>query len=184
MSRQNVDKPALTDDEISRRIAQFHGRAGLWITHSSRFFEKAADFPGATFVVGADTAARLVDVRYYEGDVARVAAALRSRNASAAFLSPLGLGRGRLCRLTIFRYQVVGARSSRPFPQRAFGWILAHPTYANARLRLEREATNSRSPREACANFAPPRATSPASAAVDARQLRVRRTRAHGPLVR
>jgi hypothetical protein len=101
MSRQNVDKPALTDDEISRRSAQFHGRAGLWITHSPRFFEKAADFPGAAFVVGADTAARLVDVRYYEGDVARLAAALDAiQNRECRFLvAARALGQGSLISL-------------------------------------------------------------------------------------
>jgi CTP:molybdopterin cytidylyltransferase MocA len=76
LSRRNVDKPELTDEEISRRAAPFRGRADLWITRSPRFIEKALHFPGVTFVVGADTAARLFDARYYEGNEDRLAAAL------------------------------------------------------------------------------------------------------------
>ncbi len=76
LSRRNVDKPELSDDEIARRAAQFAGRGDLWITHSPRFFEKAAHFPGVVFVVGADTAARIIDVRYHNDDAAHLAAAI------------------------------------------------------------------------------------------------------------
>ncbi len=87
LSRRNVDKADLSDAEIGRRADQFHGRANLWVTHAPRFFEKAAHFPGAAFVVGADTAVRLVDVRYYEGNVAALAAGLdRLGEAGCRFL--------------------------------------------------------------------------------------------------
>src|SRR5262245_43718043 len=110
---------------------------------------------------------------------------MRSRIASAPFLWPLApWARGLLSRLRIFRYQVVGARSSRPSPQRAFGLILAHPNYATGRFRHERQATNSRSPREACATTPrEPRRAAPAFAAVDTREPRAGRARAYGPLV-
>jgi CTP:molybdopterin cytidylyltransferase MocA len=76
LSRRNVDKADLTDAEVARRAAQFVGRADLWVTSAPRFFEKAALFPGCAFVVGADTAARLVDARYHEGDCGNLATAL------------------------------------------------------------------------------------------------------------
>ena len=76
LSRRNVDKPELSDDEIARRAGQFAGRGDLWITHAPRFFEKAAHFPGVAFVIGADTAARIVDVRYHNNDADQLAAAL------------------------------------------------------------------------------------------------------------
>lgn len=76
LSRANVDKPELCDDEVARRGAQFAGRAEVWITHAPRFFEKASLFPQAAFAIGADTAARLVDARYHENDTALLDAAL------------------------------------------------------------------------------------------------------------
>ena len=76
MSVLNVDKAALGVEEVRRRAAQFALHAPLWVTRAPTFVEKAALFPGVVFVVGADTAARVLAPRYYpEGD-AGVAAAL------------------------------------------------------------------------------------------------------------
>jgi hypothetical protein len=72
----NVDKPPLAAAEVRARLAQFAGRARVELTRAPTFLEKSRLFPGATFVVGADTAERLVAKRYY-GDDARMAAALR-----------------------------------------------------------------------------------------------------------
>src|SRR5580700_4092202 len=55
LSIANVDKPPLLGAEIRRRQAQFAGRADLWLTNTPRFLEKSELFPGAVFVVGADT---------------------------------------------------------------------------------------------------------------------------------
>ena len=76
LSRVNVDKPPLDDAEVQRRLIPFRGRAEVWITHAARITEKAALFPGATFVVGADTALRILDLRYYDDDPERLRAAL------------------------------------------------------------------------------------------------------------
>lgn len=65
LSVTNVDKPSLAAAEVRRRAAQFTWRAPLWVTRSPTFVEKAALFPGAVFVVGADTAERIVQPRYY-----------------------------------------------------------------------------------------------------------------------
>jgi hypothetical protein len=87
LSIANVDKPPLAPSEIQRRQAQFAGRAALWLTNTPRFAEKAELFPGATFIVGADTAQRVVDARYYEGDTAQMHEALaRIRARAARFL--------------------------------------------------------------------------------------------------
>jgi hypothetical protein len=75
MSIVNVDKPALSDDEVRRRLAQFTWRAPVWLTRAPTFIEKARLFPGAAFVVGCDTAARIVASRYYQ-DEQRMHAAL------------------------------------------------------------------------------------------------------------
>jgi hypothetical protein len=76
LSVVNVDKPPLSPDEMSRRMAQFAGCGALWLTNAPRFMDKADAFPGAVFVVGADTAQRLVDPRYYGSDPKGVNAAL------------------------------------------------------------------------------------------------------------
>jgi hypothetical protein len=87
LSRVNVDKPALDDAEVRRRLAAFRDRAPVWLTNAARFTEKAALFPGTTFVVGADTAHRLVDLRYHDDDPARLRFALaRLGELDARFL--------------------------------------------------------------------------------------------------
>jgi len=66
LSVTNVDKPALDYLEMRARAAQFAGRA-LWFTRAPTFLEKLDVFPASTFVMGADTYARLADPRYYGG---------------------------------------------------------------------------------------------------------------------
>jgi hypothetical protein len=86
LSIVNVDKPPLAPAEIQRRQSQFAGRAAVWLTNTPRFAEKAELFPGAIFVVGADTALRIVDPRYY-GDIAQMHEALaRIRDHANRFL--------------------------------------------------------------------------------------------------
>ena len=76
LSIANVDKPELSEAEVARRVAQFAGHGGIWITRAATFREKAVLFPNAAFVLGFDTASRLVDPRYYGGDAGRRDAAL------------------------------------------------------------------------------------------------------------
>jgi hypothetical protein len=87
LSVVNVDKPSLTADHLRRRLAPFNWQASVWLTKAPRFVEKAACFPGATFVVGADTALRIVLPRYYDDDGTRMLAALaRIRDLGCRFL--------------------------------------------------------------------------------------------------
>lgn len=67
LSIANVDKPALAVEELRQRLPQFQWHAPVWLTRAPTFVEKARLFPRATFVVGADTAVRIVAPRYYEG---------------------------------------------------------------------------------------------------------------------
>jgi hypothetical protein len=87
MSVVNVDKPTLMAPEIRRRLAPFNWQASVWLTHAPLFVQKAECFPGVTFVVGADTALRIVSPRYYDGDEAKMLAALgRLRQLGCHFL--------------------------------------------------------------------------------------------------
>jgi Cytidylyltransferase-like len=65
LSIANVDKPPLDRAEIERRLHQFADNAPVWLTRAPTFVEKARLFPGVVFVVGADTAARILSPRYY-----------------------------------------------------------------------------------------------------------------------
>lgn len=73
LSVENIDKPLLDYAEIQRRLDQFE--RPLWLTRLPTFVEKAAQFPGATFIVGIDTLVRVADQRYY-GSKARLNQAL------------------------------------------------------------------------------------------------------------
>ena len=76
ISIANVDKPPLEEDEVRERLGQFRGRWPVVLTRAPRFWNKAALFPGCTFIIGWDTAARLVSPRYYEGSDAAMDEAL------------------------------------------------------------------------------------------------------------
>jgi Cytidylyltransferase-like len=68
LSVLNVDKPPLDDDEVNHRLDQFRGIAPVYLTRAPEFQKKAELFPGAVFVVGADTALRIISPRYYQDD--------------------------------------------------------------------------------------------------------------------
>jgi len=68
LSVLNVDKAPLDADEIHRRLDQFRGIAPVYLTRAPRFQQKAELFPGAVFVVGADTALRVISPRYYQDE--------------------------------------------------------------------------------------------------------------------
>jgi len=76
ISVTNVDKPPLMGDAVRHRLAQFAWNAPGELTRAPTFLEKSRLFPSATFVIGADTAERLVAPRYYGDDEERMHAAL------------------------------------------------------------------------------------------------------------
>jgi nicotinamide mononucleotide (NMN) deamidase PncC len=63
LSAANVDKPDIPEDELLRRAAQIRD-IPVALTRAPRFTQKAELFPNTTFVLGYDTAARLVDPAY------------------------------------------------------------------------------------------------------------------------
>jgi hypothetical protein len=82
----NADKAPLGYAEIERRLAQFRWRYPVALSRVALFVEKATLFPGCVFVLGYDTAARLVDPRYYGGETARDAALDHIRAQGCRFL--------------------------------------------------------------------------------------------------
>ncbi|HZW28118.1 MAG TPA: hypothetical protein VFF08_06665 [Trueperaceae bacterium] len=64
-----------------KRALQFAGRAPIALSRAPLFAQKAELFPGSVFVVGVDTAERIVDTRFYEGDPAAMRSALETVRA-------------------------------------------------------------------------------------------------------
>ncbi|NTU83470.1 MAG: hypothetical protein HGA45_29555 [Chloroflexales bacterium] len=96
---RNADKGTLTRDEIGRRAAQFAGRHTLVLSGAPLFVQKAALYPGRVFVLGYDTAARLVAPRYYGGEPAMLAAMATLRAAGCRFVVAGRLTGGRFSTL-------------------------------------------------------------------------------------
>jgi hypothetical protein len=88
LSITNVDKPMLDFVEIDDRLRQLADRPVL-LTRAATFVEKAAIVPGAVFMVGVDTVARLSDPLYYGGSRER-------RDAAVAAIAERG------CRFLVF----------------------------------------------------------------------------------
>ncbi|MDA1165528.1 MAG: hypothetical protein O3B13_20720 [Planctomycetota bacterium] len=62
----NADKPALDAFAIERRRRQFE-ETPVALTATPKFVDKAGLFPGTTFVIGYDTAVRIIQPRFYCG---------------------------------------------------------------------------------------------------------------------
>ena len=66
------EKPPLDYLSIADRVGRFAGvRGWLLLTDAPTYLDKARLFPGSTFVVGHDTAVRIVEPRWYGGIAAR-----------------------------------------------------------------------------------------------------------------
>jgi hypothetical protein len=82
-----VDKPPLSGETVRHRLTQFALKSPVELTRAPTFLEKSRLFPGTTFVIGADTAERLVAPKYYGDDESRMHAALEEiANVGNSFL--------------------------------------------------------------------------------------------------
>ena len=87
ISVTNVDKPPLAGQTVRQRVAQFAWKSPVELTRAPTFLEKSRLFPRTTFVIGADTAERLVAPKYYGDDEDRMHVALEEiANAGSSFL--------------------------------------------------------------------------------------------------
>ncbi|MEN6458400.1 MAG: CinA family protein [Thermoguttaceae bacterium] len=86
LSILNVDKPPLDYMELARRLAQFPASQAVFLSRAATFEEKSRLFPGATFVVGADTLERIANPEYYDGPAARQTAIERIASRGCRFL--------------------------------------------------------------------------------------------------
>src|SRR6266581_3252481 len=87
ISVTNVDKPPLAGETVRHRLAQFAWRSPVELTRAPTFVDKSRLFPSTTFVIGADTAERLVAPKYYGDDELRMHVALEEiANSRSSFL--------------------------------------------------------------------------------------------------
>jgi hypothetical protein len=84
ISVTNVDKPPLAGETVRHRLAQFAWKSPVELTRAPTFVDKSRLFPTTTFVIGADTAERLVAPKYYGDDEDRMQVALEEIAGSGA----------------------------------------------------------------------------------------------------
>jgi Cytidylyltransferase-like len=83
----NVDKPPLAGETVRHRLTQFAWKSTVELTRAPTFVEKSRLFPRTTFVIGADTAERLVAPKYYGDDELQMQVALEEiANSGSSFL--------------------------------------------------------------------------------------------------
>jgi hypothetical protein len=70
ISVTNADKPELDYLTIKHRTSQAETLGPVVLTRAAKFVDKSRLFPGATFLIGADTALRLDDLRFYNHSIA------------------------------------------------------------------------------------------------------------------
>lgn len=101
ISVTNVDKPPLAGETVRHRVSQFAWKSPVEVTRAPTFVEKSRLFPRTTFVIGADTAERLVAPRYYGDDEVRMHLALEEiANSGVSFLVAVRVdAASRVCRL-------------------------------------------------------------------------------------
>lgn len=116
----NADKGALEAAEIARRVAQFAGRYTLVLSRAPLFVQKAALYPGRRFVIGYDTAVRLLAPRYYGGEAALRAALDAIRAAGCDFLVAGRLVEGRFSTLADLPIPPEYAHLFTPIPETDF----------------------------------------------------------------
>ena len=84
LSIENVDKPLLDFLSLDARLIELAAGCApgcdtrVLLTRAPTFTEKSRLFPGATFVVGADTLERIADPKYYSDNIARRDEAIQS----------------------------------------------------------------------------------------------------------
>jgi len=83
----NADKAGIGPEEVRRRLEQFEDFAPLILTAAPLFLQKAEIFPHSVFILGVDTAQRLIEPRFYQHDPAKMLEALAQiRHAGCRFL--------------------------------------------------------------------------------------------------
>lgn len=83
----NADKPMLSRTDMLGRLLQFAGQRQILVSNAPTFIAKARLFPGTTFVLGFDTAVRVLQPRFYNDSSQEMSVALTEiRDRGCRFL--------------------------------------------------------------------------------------------------
>ncbi len=82
----NADKGLISAEEVQRRLRQFRDKHPVLLSRAPLFSQKARLYPDSVFVIGYDTAIRIVAPRYYDGEAGMLAAFAKIREAGCRFL--------------------------------------------------------------------------------------------------
>ena len=82
ISIKNVDKSKINFNDLINRVNQFKSLGKLVVTNSAKFEEKSNIFKKSIFVIGYDTALRLVDDKYYDDDFRKSLKIIEKNNCS------------------------------------------------------------------------------------------------------
>lgn len=97
----NADKGVIASSTVMQRVGQFTGASGpptgsnlgLWpvlVTNATLFSQKASLLKGCAFVIGADTAVRIVDKKYYGNDEHKMVLTLQQIARNGCFFVVAG----------------------------------------------------------------------------------------------
>jgi hypothetical protein len=90
----NADKAPIDLGEARRRIGQFAGFAPVILTRTPLFSQKARLFPHTVFIIGVDTAERLIQPRFYDDDPDKMLAALKEIRMAGCYFLVAGRSQG------------------------------------------------------------------------------------------
>lgn len=93
LTLRNADKPDLDYLSVQERLANMTDRH-VWLTNQAHFAAKAELFPGATFVLGTDTMARIGELRFYQNSTDKLAAAIQRLQVLNIHFLVLGRAQG------------------------------------------------------------------------------------------
>ena len=83
----NAEKADIDLAETLKRARQFLGKANLYLTQAPLFSDKTVIFPKSTFIVGADTAIRLLETRFHQDSEKQMLASFEAlRQAGCCFM--------------------------------------------------------------------------------------------------
>lgn len=86
ISLQNVEKPEIDYASLVDRISQF-SESSVILNNAPTFIRKAELYPGVAFIVGMDTAIRILDSRFYNDDEElMIHSLLKLRDSDSKFL--------------------------------------------------------------------------------------------------
>lgn len=86
ISVTNPDKPKLTSSVVRQRLSQFGEKDTVILSRAPLFLTKAKYFPNSKFIVGIDTAERIVAPKYYGGQAGLIAALFELKTLGCQFL--------------------------------------------------------------------------------------------------